>query len=81
MPSRQMPSDPSPFLEPSNALLAAVKPIYLVALGAALVTWSAAGVFRDFRQDIESVKSEVSDIKVLLCRDHAGDTMCQGVTR
>lgn len=76
-----MPSDPTPLFEPTNALLAAAKPIYVVALGVAVAVWAVAGWARDMRSDVDALKSDMADIKVLLCRQTPLDTMCREVNR
>lgn len=72
-----MPSDPTPLFEPTNALLAAVKPVYLVALGVATVVW---GVY-SFVGRVDRIEADVQDIKYILCSTAPAttDTACRGV--
>lgn len=72
-----MPSDPTPLFEPTNAMLAAAKPIYLVALGAVVSAWAVFG----FVQKVERIEQTVNLLVILECRDKPHDTICEGVGR
>ena len=68
---------PSPDdLGPANALLAAVKPIYLVALGAVVIGVSAM----QFVGRVEAIERDIGIVKTLMCRQpqFAHDSACRG---
>ncbi len=67
------PTQNNDLLTPTNALIAAVKPIYLVSLGLVLVVWQAFG----FVQRVERIEEDVRVIRLILCEKSATDSYCK----